>query len=228
MRIPYTVPYLSTTQNKTVKTEANSAILQTADYKWELALSHVSLSKVRQQLYSYVRNIDRGVVVDFNASFRDTIYGHVLRPEKIFFIHRQVVKVLILFTVYTLVQWVTSIVLSYQVLGYLHICRGGWTEPPRDFLNCSMTWAGSQIPESNFSISDPRSKVKLIPDPASKNLNNFKPKTISKLSEKLSGMFIPDSDFFSIPDPWVEKAPDPDPEHLTWETKAKWQGDGRQ
>ncbi len=75
----------STTLNINGKTEANSAISQTADWKWELALSHVSLSKVRQQLYSHVRNIDRGVVVDFNGSCRGTINarnGHVLRPKK--------------------------------------------------------------------------------------------------------------------------------------------------
>ena len=67
--------------------------------------------------------------------------GQVLRPEKISFIHRQVLKVFNFN--YCTVQWVTSIVLSYQVLGYLHICGGGWREPQRDFLNCSMTWAGS-------------------------------------------------------------------------------------
>ncbi len=96
----------STTLNKNDKTETNSAILQTADWKWELVLSHVSPSKVKQQLYANVINIDRGVDVDFNGSFRGTINaqnGHVLRPEKMSFIYWKVLKVQL-----NTVQWLTS------------------------------------------------------------------------------------------------------------------------
>jgi hypothetical protein len=51
-------------------------------------------------------------------------------------------------------------------------------------------------------------------DPASAFLTQ---KIACKLSEKLSGMFIPDPNFLPIPDPGYrykgEKAPDPDPQH---------------
>jgi hypothetical protein len=54
------------------------------------------------------------------------------------------------------------------------------------------------FPEPNFSIPDPGSKRFRFPDPgsgsASKNLSIFNPKT--KVSEKLSGIFIPYTDFF--------------------------------
>jgi hypothetical protein len=47
---------------------------------------------------------------------------------------------------------------------------------------------------------------------ASKNLSIYNPKIVSKLSEILSGMFIPDPDlvFLPIPDPGLmgQKAPD--------------------
>jgi hypothetical protein len=78
------------------------------------------------------------------------------------------------------------------------------------------------LPGTNFSVLGikdvypsskffhPRSRVKKIPNPGSalKNLSIFNPKTVCKLMEKLSGMFIPDpgsgSGFFHIPDPGVE------------------------
>jgi hypothetical protein len=45
----------------------------------------------------------------------------------------------------------------------------------------------SRIPNPNYSIPDPGSKAKKIPDPgfgfASKNSNIFNPKIVSKLSE---------------------------------------------
>ncbi len=72
------------------------------------------------------------------------------------------------------------------------------------------------ILDPNFSILDPGSRVKKIPDPGSgsslKTLSILTLKTVSKLSEKLSGMFIPGpgSWFFSpsrIPDPGVKKSP---------------------
>jgi len=73
-----------------------------------------------------------------------------------------------------------------------------------------------------ISFADPGC-LSRIPDPLSKRfririrIKEFKYfhfltlKTVSKLSEKLSGMFIPDPDFFLIPDPdpGVKKAPDP-------------------
>jgi hypothetical protein len=47
---------------------------------------------------------------------------------------------------------------------------------------------GMFIPDTNFSIPDPASRVKKIQDPrsgsASKNLSIFSPKAVSKLSEK--------------------------------------------
>jgi hypothetical protein len=63
------------------------------------------------------------------------------------------------------------------------------------------------IPDLNFSILDPESSVKKIPDPASKRFRVSDPdphqriqvfltlKTVSKLSENLSGMFILDPVF---------------------------------
>jgi hypothetical protein len=68
------------------------------------------------------------------------------------------------------------------------------------------------ILDPNFSIPDP-SRVKKIADPvsgsASKNVSFFYPKIVSKLSEILSGMFIPGLDFLPFSDPGVKKAPDP-------------------
>jgi hypothetical protein len=68
------------------------------------------------------------------------------------------------------------------------------------------------IPDPNYSIPDPGSRVKKIPDPgsASKNLSIFNPKIVSKLSEICFGIFIPDPDLdiFPIPDPGFKKAPD--------------------
>jgi hypothetical protein len=51
-----------------------------------------------------------------------------------------------------------------------------------------------------------------------KHLRFFNPKTVSKISKKLSAMFIPypDPDFFPIPDPGVKKAPDTDPQYWGW------------
>jgi hypothetical protein len=49
------------------------------------------------------------------------------------------------------------------------------------------------------------SRIQVQKDPgsgsASKNLSKFSPKNCFKLWEKLSGRFIPDPDFFLIPDP---------------------------
>ncbi len=55
--------------------------------------------------------------------------------------------------------------------------------------------SGINIPDKNFSISDPGS--------ASKNLSILTQKIVSKLSERWSGLFIPDPDpdFLPIPDP---------------------------
>ncbi len=69
-----------------------------------------------------------------------------------------------------------------------------------------------------FSIPDPRSKVKNIPDPgsASKIFVFLTQKIVSKLSEIWSGMFNPDHRsririliFLPTPDPVVKKTPDP-------------------
>ncbi len=74
------------------------------------------------------------------------------------------------------------------------------------------------ITDRNFSIPDPGSRVKKITDPgsgsASKNLSILNLKTVSKLSEKLSGMFIPDLElnFF------VSRIPHPDPQKLVFST----------
>jgi len=71
------------------------------------------------------------------------------------------------------------------------------------------------IPDLNFSNPNPGSRVKKTPYPGSgstsKNLSIFSIKTVSKLPEKWSGIFIPDSGsgIFSIPDPRVKKALDP-------------------
>jgi hypothetical protein len=69
------------------------------------------------------------------------------------------------------------------------------------------------IPDPVFSNPDPGRRVDKIPDPRSgsahKNSYIFNPKTLSMLLKKLSGMFIPDLDFFPIPDPGVKKASDP-------------------
>jgi hypothetical protein len=76
------------------------------------------------------------------------------------------------------------------------------------------------IPDPTFSIPDPdltRSRIRMCIKElkgsgsgcASKNLSIF-------ISKKIrSGMFIPDLDFFSIPDPGVKKAADPGSATLT-------------
>ncbi len=77
--------------------------------------------------------------------------------------------------------------------------------------------SGMFIPDPNFSIPGPGSRIKKIPDPgsgsASKNLSIFSPKNCFKLSKIWSGMFIPDSDLDLYPsriaDPGVKKAPNP-------------------
>jgi hypothetical protein len=66
---------------------------------------------------------------------------------------------------------------------------------------------------------DPVSRVKKIPDSgsasASMNISILALKTVSQLSEKLSGMFIPDPDFFPsrIQGSKKHRTPDPDPQH---------------
>jgi hypothetical protein len=69
------------------------------------------------------------------------------------------------------------------------------------------------IPDPVFFNPDPGSRVNKIPDlrsgSAYKNSNIFKPKNSSMLFKNISGMFIPDLDFFPIPDPGVKKARDP-------------------
>jgi hypothetical protein len=61
------------------------------------------------------------------------------------------------------------------------------------------------IPDPGFEFFHPRSRVKKIPDlnPHDRILSILTQKTVSKLSEKWSGMLIPDPDpdFFPIPDP---------------------------
>jgi hypothetical protein len=59
----------------------------------------------------------------------------------------------------------------------------------------------SRIRDPNFSIPDQESKRFRIPDPdPHKEFKYYSPITVSKLSEKLSGLFIPDlgSGFFPI------------------------------
>ncbi len=62
--------------------------------------------------------------------------------------------------------------------------------------------SGMFIPDSNISILDPESRVKKIPKPGTQvririKKNIFSPKKLfSKLSKNLSGIFIPDPDFF--------------------------------
>jgi hypothetical protein len=71
------------------------------------------------------------------------------------------------------------------------------------------------IGDPNFSIPDPESRVKKIPDPASgstsKNLSIFNPKIVSNsrnVPEYSSQIRIPDLDFLPSPDPKVKKVPD--------------------
>jgi hypothetical protein len=67
------------------------------------------------------------------------------------------------------------------------------------------------IPDLNFF--HPGSRAKKDTGSASKSLSTvfLTQKTVSELGVKLSGMSIPDPDFFPsrIPDPGVKKAPDP-------------------
>ncbi len=101
-----------------------------------------------------------------------------------------------------------------------------------------LSWATGEIQDSAYyvpvpsvAIRDdypwskffhPRSRVKKIPNPGSgsaskKEFKDFIPKTVSKLSKKLSGLFIPDSDFFH---------PVPDPESESRAQKAPYPGSG--
>ncbi len=87
----------------------------------------------------------------------------------------------------------------------------------------------SSIPDPNFSIPDPRSKRFRIRMRIKEYMvSSFTPKTVSKISEKLYGMFIPDpgAGFFFHPGSQIQKSkqhrfPDPgsDPQH--------WEGWGR-
>jgi hypothetical protein len=67
------------------------------------------------------------------------------------------------------------------------------------------------IPDPNFSILD-LNDLGADPHPHQRIYVFLTQKTVSKLSEKLSGMFIPDPDFSPIPDPdpGVKKALDPE------------------
>jgi hypothetical protein len=77
----------------------------------------------------------------------------------------------------------------------------------------------SRIPDPIFSISDPESRVKNIPDPgfgsASKNLSILTHKNVLSSGKYDRGcstrIRIPDPDpgFIPIPDPGAKKAPDP-------------------
>jgi hypothetical protein len=66
---------------------------------------------------------------------------------------------------------------------------------------------------SGSEFFHPGSRVKKISDPGSESASkNFRPKTVSKLSEKLSGLFVPDPDFFPrILDLGIKKHRIPDP-----------------
>jgi hypothetical protein len=68
------------------------------------------------------------------------------------------------------------------------------------------------IPDSNFSHLGSRIKGQKDSRIHTKEFKYFfYPKIVSELSEKLSGMFIPDPDLdcLPIPDPGAEKVPDP-------------------
>jgi hypothetical protein len=91
------------------------------------------------------------------------------------------------------------------------ICRGSYRQPLLPYSQCC--GSGMFIPDPNFFHHG--SRVKKLPDPgsasASKNLSILTQNIVSKLSEILSGMFVPDPDFdfLPIPDPVVKKASDP-------------------
>jgi hypothetical protein len=90
-------------------------------------------------------------------------------------------------------------------------------------------YPGSSIPDPNFSIPDPRSKrFRIRMRIKEYTVSSFTLKTVSKISEKLCGMFIsdPGAGFSSIPDPRSRgqnstgsRIPDPDPQH--WEGWGK-------
>ena len=73
------------------------------------------------------------------------------------------------------------------------------------------------IPDPFFSIPDPGSRVKKIPDPRAglKNLSILTQKDVSKLSEVWSGMFIldPDVDFIYLRNQGWKRHQIPDPQH---------------
>jgi hypothetical protein len=81
--------------------------------------------------------------------------------------------------------------------------------------------AVSRIPDQNFF--HPGSRIQGQKDfrfPRIRRIKEFRyltQKIVSKFSEILSGMFIPDPDLdflpSRIPDPGVKKAPDQDPQH---------------
>jgi hypothetical protein len=77
----------------------------------------------------------------------------------------------------------------------------------------------SRILDPNFSILEHR--VKKIPDPGSgsMNLSILNLKTVSKLTEQLSGMFIPDLDDFLL-----SRIPNPDPRSRGQKTPVSGSG----
>jgi hypothetical protein len=70
-----------------------------------------------------------------------------------------------------------------------------------------------RIPDLNFVITDPRFRVKKIPDPNPQIFLNSKKKKLFLTSQKMIWDVLLDpesgSRFFSIPDPEVKKAPEP-------------------
>ncbi len=80
---------------------------------------------------------------------------------------------------------------AFSTIGWAHLFL------PANFQNCFFYVNTSKYRKGggNGSIPDPGSGS------ASKNSGIFTTKTVSKLLEKWSEMFIPDPDFFPIPDP---------------------------
>jgi hypothetical protein len=70
------------------------------------------------------------------------------------------------------------------------------------------------IPGPNFFRPESRVKKALDPDPQQK--------IVTKLSENVSLMFIPDPDFFLFPDPGVKKALDPGSELTTLQSRVRY------
>ncbi len=195
----------STTLNKNYKAETNSAILQTS------VADPGCLSRIPDPTFFHPgsRIPDPNCLHSGPGSSSKNLSILTQKKTQInkFLLYTdKCYKSSILFTVQYSESRLSSFLIKFwAICTYVGEVKGAPTRFPKLF-NDRILDPGFEFFHFGYGT---RFRVEKIPDPgsasASKNLSIFKPKTVSKFSEKLSGMFIPDPDFFSIPGPWVKR-----------------------